>query len=123
MIKCNSLLCTKAHQRNPAGNGLYSFPAVLFSFFFGQAKKNKQGAMSIKSIKTLKALLFQKPYLCKKPMNKPLIRSGCIVMPRTKQPVSFALFIFHCIIIPVLPILQPPFLFYPFRSIRLFYFM
>ena len=38
----------KSRSRNPAGNGLYSFPAVLFSFFFGQAKKNKQSAMSIK---------------------------------------------------------------------------
>jgi len=38
----------KSRSRNPAGNGPYSFPAVLFSFFFGQAKKNKQSAMSIK---------------------------------------------------------------------------
>src|SRR5215213_5043393 len=31
---------TKATLKNGAGNGLFSFPAALFWFFFGQAKKN-----------------------------------------------------------------------------------
>src|SRR5215213_6302376 len=31
---------TKATLKNGAGNGLFSFPAALFWFFFGQAKKD-----------------------------------------------------------------------------------
>jgi hypothetical protein len=35
---------SKAKLKYPAGKGLLSFPAALFSFFFGQAKKKKQSS-------------------------------------------------------------------------------
>lgn len=52
-------------------------------------------------------------------MNKPL---GLIagIMPRSEQPITLPVCIFHVIIIPVLSAIQPPFTFYPLRSVRFF---
>jgi hypothetical protein len=55
-------------------------------------------------------------------MNKPLI-GGVGIMSQPEQPIPLAFLIFYIIIIPVLALLQPPFLLDSLWAICLDYFM